>query len=119
MSEVDITFEKNGIHVDIEVDAQRHVALWNCSARHVSRGREGKWYPLVEVQCAGFNQNNHHGLKHSLTSPGSELRYEGHDLSRNAQGDVLSLTQSAQGLRATTVFQFYDGVKALRALREA
>lgn len=115
MSEVDITFEKNGIHVDIEVDAQGHVALWNCSAKPVPRGKERKWYPLVEVQCAGFNQNNHHGLKHSLTSPGSELRYEGHDLSRNAQGDVLSLTQSAQGLRATTVFQFYDGVKALRA----
>ena len=115
MSEVDITFEKNGIHVDIGVDAQGHVALWNCSARYVSRAGEGKWYPLVEVQCAGFNQNNHHGLKHSLTSPGSELRYEGHALSRNAQGDVLTLTQGAQGLRATTVFQFYDGVKALRA----
>ena len=45
MSEVDITFEKNGIHVDIEVDAQGHVALWNCSAKPVPRGKERKWYP--------------------------------------------------------------------------
>ena len=109
MSEVDITFEKNGIHVDIEVDAQGHVALWNCSAKPVPRGKERKWYPLVEVQCAGFNQNNHHGLKHSLTSPGSELRYEGHELSRNAQETSSPSPKARRGLGSPRRFSSTTG----------
>lgn len=69
---MDIRFSFNGIHVDIGVDETGKVALWNCSAVERPREGEGGGYPLAEVQGAGYNHNNHHALKHSLTSPASE-----------------------------------------------
>lgn len=112
---MDIRFERNGIHVDIGVDGDGRVALWSCAGVERPRGAEAKWFPLVEVQGTGYNQNNHHGCKHTLTSPASELRYEAHALERNAQGDVFTLTQRMDEVRVTVCWQFYDGVRALRA----
>ncbi|MEA5016505.1 MAG: glycoside hydrolase family 36 protein [Candidatus Limiplasma sp.] len=112
---MDIQFERNGVYVDIGVDQEGRVALWNCATRPRPRGGDGQWCPLVEVQGAGYNQNNHHGNKHTLTSPAFQLRYEGHELSRNEQGDVFTLSQRTPGVRVTTRWQFYDGVCALRA----
>ena len=82
------------------------------------RSEEGGGYPLVEVQGAGYNHNNHHACKHSLTSPASELRYQSHAFGRNEKGDTFSLTQSTQDMRVTVFWQFYDGVRALRAQTE-
>lgn len=112
---MDIRFEHNGIHVDMEVMENGQVALWNCSDMERPRGESGKWYPLAEVQGVGYNQNNHHGNKHTLTSPASELRYEAHHFSRNAQGETFALSQISDEVRVTVCWQFYDGVKALRA----
>ena len=112
---MDIQFSFNQIEVDIGVEPSGKVALWNCSMEKRPRAKESKWYPLVEVQCAGLNHNNHHGCKHTLTSPASELIYEGHRFERNAQGDLFLLTQSSRQVRVTTRWQFFDGVRALRA----
>ncbi|MEG0741266.1 MAG: alpha-galactosidase [Clostridia bacterium] len=115
---MDIQFALNGIHVDIGVDEEGRVALWNCSADECPRRGNGRFDPLVEVQGVGYNQNTHHGSKHVLHSPGSELRYEAHALTRNEQGDVFTLSQKTADVRVTTRWQFYDGVCALRALTE-
>lgn len=112
---MDIQFQRNGIYVDIEVDDHGATRLWNCSADERPRGKNGTWYPIVEVQGAGYNHNNHHGNKHTLTSPASELRYEGHELSRNEQGDLFTLQQKTEEVRVTTCWQFYDGICTLRA----
>lgn len=115
---MDIRFSFNGIHVDIGVDETGKVALWNCSAVERPREGEGGGYPLAEVQGAGYNHNNHHALKHSLTSPASELRYQSHAFGRNEKGDTFLLTQSTEAVRVTVFWQFYDGVCALRAQTE-
>ena len=85
---MDICFERNGIYVDIEVCENGQVTLWNCFDQERSRTENSKWYPLVELQGSGYNHNDHHGSKHTLCGPGSELRYESHSLTRNAQGDL-------------------------------
>ena len=58
---MDICFERNGIFVDIEVCEDGFVALHNCSDAPRARGKEAMWYPMVELQGAGYNHNNHHG----------------------------------------------------------
>ena len=115
MTKMKIAFVRNGIHVDIQVDDAGRVALMNCSLRERPQEDDNGFYPLVEVQGAGYNQNNHHGRKHTLTSPGAELRYVSHTLTRNAFGDLFTLTQQTPEVRVITRWQFYDGVQALRA----
>ncbi len=115
---MDISFGLNGIFTDIEVSDEKKVYLWNCSSQPHVRGEEGQWYPLAEVQGVGFNHNDHHGSKHTLTSPGAELRYEGHSFTRNGAGDVFELTQKSEDIRVVTRWQFYDGVGVIRAETE-
>ena len=115
---MDIRFERNGIYVDIEVCENGQVALWNCFDQERPRTENSKWYPLVELQGSGYNHNDHHGSKHTLCGPGSELRYESHSLTRNEQGDLFELVQKTDEIRVKTCWQFYDGVKVLRAWSE-
>ena len=115
---MDICFERNGIFVDIEVCQDGFVALHNCSDAPRPRGKAPMWYPMVELQGSGYNHNNHHGSKHSRTGPGMALRYVSHALTKNAQGDLFELVQQTDAIRVKTCWQFYDGVKALRAWSE-
>lgn len=115
---MDIRFAKNGIYVDIGVDEQGRVSLRGCSAEADSRAPQGRFYPLAEVQGAGYNPNNHHGSKHTLTSPASELKYEGHSLERCGDGDLFTLRQKTDEVRVTTRWRFYDGIRAMRAETE-
>ena len=108
---MDIRFERNGIYVDIEVCENGFVALHNCSAAERPRGEIAKWYPLVELQVSGYNHNDHHASKHTLCAPGSELRYVGHSLTRNEQGDLFEIVQATDEIEVKTYWQFYDGVR--------
>ena len=115
---MDIRFERNGIYVDIEVCENGFVALHNCSCAPIARGEIAKWYPLVEIQGSGYNHNDHHASKPTLCAPGSDLHYESHSLSRNGQGDLFEIVQATDEIRVRTCWQFYDGVKAIRAWSE-
>jgi len=115
---MDIRFEKNGIFVDIEVTESGFVALYNVSTVERPRTEAAKWYPLVELQGSGYDHNDHHGSKHSLCAPGSDLRYQSHNLTRNEQGDLFEIVQATDEISVKTCWQFYDGVKALRAWSE-
>lgn len=115
---MDIVFDVNGLFADIEVTDDGRVALWNLSTEKCERVGEAKWRPMVEVQGAGYNQNDHHGCKHTLTSPASELRYETHGFTRNEWGVLFTLSQVTDDVRVVTRWQFYDGVRALRAWTE-
>ena len=112
---MDIRFERNGIYVDIEICENGFVALHNCSSVERPRGEIAKWYPLVELQGTGYNHNDHHASKHTLCAPGSDLRYVGHSLTRNEQGDLFEMVQATDEIEVKTYWQFYDGAKVVRA----
>ncbi len=116
---MDIRFERNGIYVDIEICENGFVALHNCSSVERPRGEIAKWYPLVELQGTGYNHNDHHASKHTLCAPGSDLRYVGHSLTRNEQGDLFEMVQATDEIEVKTCWQFYDGAKVVRAWSEA
>ena len=115
---MELCFEQNGIFVDIEVLEDGAVALHNCSAAPRPRAEAPKWYPLVEVQGSGYNHDDHHGSKHSLCAPGDRLRYESHSLTENQQGSRFELVMKTEEIRVRVCWQFYSGVKALRAWSE-
>ena len=109
-----ICFERNGIYVDLAVEEDGRVTLRSCAAVERPRPESGKGYPLCEVQGVGYDHDEHHGSKHIRSSPGAQLRYESHTLT----DDAFTLTQASADVRVTTRWQFYAGVRALRATTE-
>lgn len=113
---MDIQFQENGIYLHIHVTDEGDVRLYNLSAmeERLPLAQEGKWFRLVELQGAGFNQNDHHGAKHTGTQPGSLLRYTRHSDTRNPFGRKLKVEQAHFGLIVTSHVQFYDGIRVVR-----
>jgi alpha-galactosidase len=74
-----------------------------------------RWARLVEVQAAGFNQDDHHGNKYTGTNPGGLLRYLGHTRSRTALGPAWEVRQTGGGLSVSSHFQFLGKLPACRA----
>lgn len=112
---MDIQFVENGIYLHIHVTDDGDVRLYNLSAVDTSAEAGNRWFRLVEVQGAGYNQNDHHGSKHTGTQPGSLLRYACHGDTRNDFGRKIEITQQHNGLAVTSHLQFYDGIQTLRS----
>ncbi|MDF2613010.1 MAG: rafA 4 [Clostridia bacterium] len=72
-------------------------------------------YRLVELHESGFNQNDHHGSKHTGTAPGVLLKYDSHKDYRNTFGRKLEVTQVYEQLYVTTHIQFYDKVAIIKS----
>ena len=74
--------------------------------------REGA--PVVGLQIAGMNQNDHHGRKHTGTAPGALLKAESDNFTKNMYGGKREVVRSWEGLFVTSHIQFYEGIEAAR-----
>ena len=112
---MDIRFEQNGINVWLQIEEDGRVCLRNCSLRDRRVEGDGRAFLLNEVQFNGCDQNDHHGAKHTMTAPAAWLKYEGHEITDNALGRVLTVTQRADSVRVVTKWQFYDACRVIRS----
>ncbi len=117
-STVTIDLHENGLYLKIYVDADKQTYLLNLSPKELVKPETFKWHRLVELQCSGFSQNDHHGAKHTGTQPGSLLRYARHVIEKNAYGTLLRLTQQGCGLEVTSCLQFYNGIPVVQSWTE-
>ncbi len=110
---------ENGIHVVIEISDTGDVWLRHCSplpyVPALIEPVDDVKYRLCEVQLAGYNQDDHHGSKHTGTLPGRQLRYERHSDTRSAAGRLLTVAMVGEGLRVTSCLQFFDGIAVIRS----
>lgn len=112
---MDIQLKQNDIYVQIHIDENGRLSLHNCSLKDTTIDGRDIFFPLSEIQLNGYNQNDHHGSKHTLTSPASELLYVTHSVIQNGYGSLLTITQETNDLRVVTKWQFYDGISVLRS----
>lgn len=113
--------QENGIFMTIEVTEAGDVRLLHLAPFPPLAKPEEDAAPkfrLVEVHESGFNLNDHHGSKHTGSSPGGLLRYEKHVDSRNADGRKIEITQRHEGLLVTSHMQFYDSIPVVRTWTE-
>lgn len=115
---MNIQIYENNLYLDIEVTECGDVRLYNLSSLPLESPDRGEWFRIVEVQGTGFNQNDHHGSKHTGTQPGSLFRYEGHTINRTQYGSKLELKQRWQGLYLVSHLQFFDGIPVVRSWTE-
>ena len=111
-----IAFSENGIYLHIETDGG--VRLMNLSRREYAPQEGLRWFRLIELQETGFHQNDHHGPKHTGTSPGDMLDYVSHRDYTNAFGRKLEVEMRHEVLNAVYHLQFYDGISVVRSWAE-
>lgn len=116
-----IEFCENNIFLCIEIANDRDVRLLHLSSQpfdyYYNKNKVGK-FRLVEVHESGFNQNDHHGSKHTGSCPGYLLKYKEHKDYRNEKGRKLEIIQEYNGLLVISHVQFYDGISVIRSWTE-
>lgn len=72
-------------------------------------------YPqgFVEVHIAGEHKFQHAGIKLCVSSEGARLKYVSHDVTHNADGDVLTITQASGLVSVTSVFKKFSDADAV------
>jgi alpha-galactosidase len=115
---MNIQLYENDLYLDITVTEDGDVRLYNLSPSPLVGPEQGSFFRLLEVQGTGFNQNDHHGSKHTGTQPGSLFRYVVHTISRNQYGNKLELKQKWRGLSVVSHLQFYDDIPVVRSWTE-
>lgn len=118
-----IEVRENGLHLIVGITGAGDVRLCRFSSLSSDTVEEPveegtRWYRILELQVSGENANDHHGHKHTGSSPGYGLIYSGHKDYRTDAGRKLEISMARDGLCATVHYQFYDGVSAVRAWTE-
>lgn len=126
-----IRIEENGLHLLFEITETGDVrflymGLAEAGAEHEEWPEKKRAkYRLVEVHASGENHNDHHGSKHTGTTPGKRLRFvKLEDLaSSSVAGEVgrrlvWHLIDDVTGLEVRSVMQFYKGLPVIRTWTE-
>ncbi|ADU29373.1 glycoside hydrolase family 36 protein [Evansella cellulosilytica] len=79
--------------------------------------RKRSKFRLIELHVSGENQLDHHGSKHTGTSPGNRLKYCNRYDSRNDRGRKIEiyLTDKITNLDVTCHMQFYDNIPFIKS----
>ncbi len=78
------------------------------------------WFPLVELQYSGEDQDDHHGSKYTGTLPGKRLVFSKISDERNSFGRVILviLNDKITNSKVKVSYQFYDNIQAIESLVE-
>lgn len=112
---------ENGLHLVFRFQEGKAAGLLHFSCEPMGKEvkeEDAHVYTLAELQASGFNQNDHHGNKHTGCSPSLLMTYRGHKDYRNEYGRKLEIIQEYEGLRLITHMQFYDGIQVVKFTNE-
>lgn len=117
-----IEINENGLYVTLEISDDGRIYLLHCGYQPLRDGDIEAYqkdkFVLVQLQLAGYNQNEHHGSKHTGTMPGSALRYISHEDYRNRMGRKLEFFLKAEDIEVRSHMQFVDGIQVIRTWNE-
>ena len=113
---------ENGIHMTLVLEKGKGAKLTYCSATpetgtEIEADKDAR-YTLAELHASGFDQQDHHGNKHTGSSPSLLMTYDGHKDYLNELGRKLEISQSYKGLVMVSHIQFFDGIQVIRTWNE-
>lgn len=116
-----IEIEENGIYLVFELMEER-IFLLHCNCVPLDETRIEEYqkerFVCVQLQMAGYNPDEHHGSKHTGTSPGRLLKYVSFSDTRNGNGRKIEIRQRAEEIEVITHIQFYDQISVIRTWNE-
>lgn len=69
---------------------------------------------LLQLQCVGYDHDEHHGSKHTGSMPGGMLTCTGYENTENEYGQKLVFYQQTERICTESHIQFYRGIPAAR-----
>lgn len=114
-----LEMEENGLYLVFEMEENHPVLLLHMGAEPMRREPEEEkkfLYTMLEIQATGESRLEHFGLGHSGTLPGNRMNYVSHTDGVNEKGRVLEIytRDGVTGLSSRMVYQFYNGIPAVR-----
>ncbi len=70
---------------------------------------------LLELHGLGYDTNNHHASRHTRCSPGYEMQYCSHTLTKTENGQLLDVFLSDGKLNAAVHYRFYDSADVVQS----
>lgn len=113
--------KENGIYLELILEKGKPAYFTHFSCFEQKKEIEQEdvhVYTLAQMQASGFDQCDHHGNKHTGSSPSMLMEFEECNDYRNEYGRKLEIKQSYKGLALITHMQFYDGVPVVRTFNE-
>jgi hypothetical protein len=86
-----LTFNIENINMVFDITGSGQLVLYHCGTNKYQGNIPDKniYYPAVEIHISGKNQNDHHGVKHTMTSGSTSLKYQKHEFYDNEHGKKL------------------------------
>lgn len=118
-----IKLEENNLHLVVGIDENRRPSLVHFSCHEFDEAtfetsQRNKYYTLLEMQCSGYDLNDHHGSRYTNTSPANLLAYASHTLYDTQYGKKLEITLVHETVQAVVHYQLYQDISIVRSWTE-
>lgn len=117
ISSMQIAIDHYGLYFVVDVDENMKARLIHFSSKPYSAEPDkkyNKYYTLLELHCLGEDINDHHGSRHTYTSPAADLKYISHNITLCGKSKLLEIRLSDARLDVTLFYQFFESVPVVR-----
>lgn len=111
-----IRIEHFGLYFVIDIGSDKKARLMHFSTQPYSPDMKPahKYYTLLEMHCLGDDVNDHHGSRHTYTSPAAELTYVSHRITTIGKNKRLEIELTDEQLQVHVFYEFVHGVPVAR-----
>ncbi len=76
------------------------------------------FHTLIELHMLGYDINDHHASRHTITSPAFQLKYVSHKIEEKENGKILRVNLSDGMTDVCMNYCFYDNASVVRSFAE-
>lgn len=115
--------QSGGLHFVIDKDSSGHARLIHFSAKPFEKDNYkeenySEFHTLLELHMLGYDTNDHHASRHTVTSPAWELRYVTHEIRRTENGQLLRVLLTDGATEVCMNYRFYENASVVRSFAE-
>ena len=113
----------SGLHFVVDTDKDGRARLIHCSSKPFNKAEYKEenysmFHTLLELHMLGYDTNDHHASRHTVTSPAWEMRYVSHEVGKHEKGKLLKIYLSDGTTDVCMNYYFYDNASVVRSFAE-
>lgn len=118
-----VEIQSGGLYFVIDKDEAGRARLIHFSTKPFDRENykmeNYSWFhSLLELHMLGYDTNDHHASRHTMTSPAWEMCYVSHQQEKVEDGQVLKVFLSNGKTEVCMNYRFYENTSVVRSFAE-